>query len=157
LKIIQNVDFEKLNIFLDIYGDGYERDGIVKQIASSHYVKYKGVVSREELIHKYEDYTIALVPLSVPIYGAVPSKIYELINNHIPIFYCGSGEASKLILDNKIGLVVGSIDYKSMEDKLKALTLDSSVISEYRTNSIYYSYNGFNFNGQFKQLIKFIE
>jgi glycosyltransferase involved in cell wall biosynthesis len=157
LNIIQNVDFRKLNVFLDIYGEGYEKERILAHIEGNPHVKYKGVVNRKSLLQKYQDYNLALVPLSTPIYGAVPSKVYELINNHIPILYCGSGEAAKIITDYSVGVVVGSEDYKSMEEELKAIKSSKLALKEFRNNAVNCSLEVFNFNRQFDELINFIE
>ena len=51
LEIISNVNFDKLNIKSDIYGDGNEKDQIVKFIESNKIrnVSYKGVLTKSEL------------------------------------------------------------------------------------------------------------
>jgi len=156
-KIVQKVNFSKLNIYLDIYGDGYERDSIVNFIKDKTHINYKGVIKREQLLHQYKYYNLALVPLSTPIYGAVPSKIYELINNHIPIIYCGSGEAAKIILDNNVGSVIGSEDFETMEQVLLDIRSNLEILKEFKKNTIFSSTIIFNFDTQFDNFLKFIK
>lgn len=120
LSILKNINFVEINMDFHIYGDGNQKEEIVKLISNSKItnVKYLGLLPKEELLSKLINYDFSIAPLKIHIRGAVPSKIFECINNNIPIVYLGGGEAAEIINTHKIGYVLNSSDFNGLEKLL---------------------------------------
>jgi len=127
LNIVKNIDFKKLGVQFHIYGSGNELDELLQYIKDKPgtNVVYKGSLSKQELNQVIGKYHTSIVPLRRNIKGAVPSKIFELINYQIPIIYVGGGEAAGLIEKWKIGYTSCPSDFIALEkniDRLKNLS-----------------------------------
>ena len=123
LGVIENVNFKELGVEFHIYGDGAERneieDYLVKNPASN--VFYMGSISKLELSQIIPYFLASIIPLKTSIYGAVPSKVYELISHGVPILFSGDGEGSSIVKDNHLGYCNDSGDYCSLSTNLKSL------------------------------------
>lgn len=116
LGVIENIDFEKLNAELHLYGDGNERILIENFITIKNlYTKEKqtiflyDAIPSKEIAQKLADYDAAIIIQKKQILGTVPSKIYEAMAAGLPILLCGSGESADLIQKYDLGIVVESI------------------------------------------------
>lgn len=143
------------NLILDIYGDGNQIDDIIKISESNNYINYKGKLSKKDLLNKYIDYHFAFVPLAKPIYGAVPSKIFELMNISLPIIFYGEGEGSTIIDDLKIGYSTNNIS-KLAEILNNLSNLDESKYLLMKENALEFAISEYNFEYQFNSLCNFI-
>lgn len=155
LDICKNVDFEKYNAELHIYGSGMEEKEIRIFSKKKPSIFFKGSVSSSEIKEILPQYDFSLVPLANSIYGAVPSKIFELIKLGIPVIYMGTGEARNIIEENKIGHCILSKDYIALEkllEKIKINTIDTQ--KKYKQNCIKLNSKKFNFNIQKKHFIE---
>lgn len=74
-----------------------------------------GVVNRDKVPEVLGRYGGALVPLVKNIYGAVPSKIYEMMAAGLPILYSGDGEAAELISRFEAGWISHPQDWTSLK------------------------------------------
>lgn len=127
--IVKNVNFKKLNVKLDLYGSGNELNKIQNflKLNPKLNISYKGSLPKEDLLKILPNYNASIVPLTTYIKGAVPSKIFELIKLRVPILFLGGGEASRLIIDWKVGYVSTPKNYNSLEfniNKMKSLKSD---------------------------------
>jgi glycosyltransferase involved in cell wall biosynthesis len=141
IDICHHIDFKALGVEFHIYGKGNELEQIEHYIdgGKDTNVFYKGSFDADTIREKLKTYDFALVPLRNRIYGAVPSKIFELTLLHVPILFCGGGEGAEIIEKEGIGLVSepGNFDelaeniakskqlsiaeYKEMVEKCKTL------------------------------------
>ena len=159
LEIISNVNFDKLNIKSDIYGDGNEKDQIVKFIESNKIrnVSYKGVLTKSELDLTLPWYHFALVPLKIYIYWAVPSKIYELASYGVPMIYMGEGEVASLVIDHNLGYTIKPQDFTSLEKMLKVIVkMDPRSYEQLQRSCLKASTCEFSFGKQIRAFMNFI-
>ena len=158
LKICKNIDFEKLNIEFHIYGAGMEEKEIVAYIKKGGKpIYFHGSVSALEIKSKIRNYDIALVPLLKTIYGAVPSKIFEMMQLGMPMLYIGGGEAAEIIKKNSIGLVSKPDDFITFEENILLYKNMSDVdYYTYVKNNLSAHKKEFHLSFQLKKLNQFI-
>ena len=111
-----------------------------------------------ELASIIRKYDIAMVPLATTIYGAVPSKIFELMQLGIPILYVGGGEALKIVETNNIGLSSFPKDYEKLTKNI--ITFKEMTPNQYALfvkNSLQSHKNEYNLNLQGNALSHFID
>ena len=119
LEICQSINFKKLGAEFHIYGAGMHLEQIIEITKQHKGIFYHGVVSSSEIKEKIRLYDVGLVPLKNKIYGAVPSKIFELMQLGVPILFFGEGEGQKLVKDNGLGMYCKSNDFNCLEDNIK--------------------------------------
>ncbi len=123
LGIIQNVDFKKYGAEFHIFGGGNQTDEIVTYIKEhdcSAY--YHGMLEKSVMVAELTKYQASIVPLTVRIYGAVPSKIFDLLPVGVPILFCGGGEGAQIVKEYNIGLVSEPSDYEALEKNIRIIT-----------------------------------
>lgn len=101
LAICKNVDFEALNAELHIYGDGNQKNEILKLNKTG--IVYHEPVSKSEIQRLMTDYDFSLIPLRTYIFGAFPSKITAAVASAIPILFLGEGEGARVVSQLNIG------------------------------------------------------
>jgi glycosyltransferase involved in cell wall biosynthesis len=118
LEIIENIDFEKINAELHLYGNGNERDLIENYIKTKFLNTDKkqtvflyDAIASKEIAQKLADYDAAIVIQKKQILGTVPSKIYEAMAAGLPILLLGSGESAYLIKKYNLGIVLSIKPY----------------------------------------------
>lgn len=123
--ICRNVDFVGSNAELHIYGAGSERKTIEKYIATNpdKGVYLHNIVSREDIPSTLMQHDATLIPLVTPIYGAVPSKIYEAMAAGLPIIFAGGGEGEQLVAKHNTGWICTPSDYTSIEGTIKKVAI----------------------------------
>jgi glycosyltransferase involved in cell wall biosynthesis len=156
LKLIQNTDFKRLGIDFDIYGKGNEEQEIIAYLKNNPdcRVHYKGQLSNEALIKKIPCYHASIVPLQNRILGAVPSKIFELMQSGVPIIFCGGGEGAAIVNEFGVGLTSAPGDYQQLYVNLQVLKNMSG--EDYQTivnNCVFASEKAFSFATQFKSFL----
>ena len=159
-ELIKNIDFKKIGVELDIYGDGNELKKILKYISEnpSSNINYKGFLSKEKIDEKIGHYHSALVPLKTKILGAVPSKIFELIKAEVPIIYVGDkGEAFDLVRNWKVGYVSQPTNYELIEKNIFQMHNNITDYNIFKKNCIKIAETNLNFNKQFDKLIKLLK
>ncbi|MFK8059955.1 MAG: glycosyltransferase family 4 protein [Polaribacter sp.] len=134
LDICKEIDFKKLNVEFHIYGQGMEEDEI--RIISNYKNKnifFHGSKNNKEIKKEIIKYDFGFVPLKNRIYGAVPSKIFELMQLGTPILFFGEGEATNIIENNKIGFCSITNNYEDLRKLL--ITMNNLSNEEYKTLS----------------------
>lgn len=155
-EIVEQIDFKGLDVEFHIYGNGNERDKIVEYIDKNPHcnILYKGAVSKSELHGILPGYQAALVPLVNNIKGAVPSKIFELMQLQVPILFCGGGEGAKIVEKYNVGFTSTPGDYPALRDAIIEMkNLSAEDYFELKNNCMTVSNNVFNFEKQVSDLI----
>ena len=134
LSIIKEVDFKGLGVEFHIYGGGGQYEEITQYLHNNPggNVFIHGSVPKDMMASVYSDNDAAIVPLAVDIYGAFPSKIYDILPFGLPILFCGGGEGAEFISQNNLGYVSAPGDYKMLETNIKKL----STLNECEYDSI---------------------
>jgi hypothetical protein len=112
LAICKNVDFEALNTELHIYGDGNQKNEILKLDKKN--VVYHEPVSKKEIQRLMANYDFSLIPLRTYIFGAFPSKITAAVASAIPVLFLGEGEGAKIVSQLNIGKSLNFDEFESL-------------------------------------------
>ncbi len=158
--ICRNICFSQLNAEFHIYGDGVEKPEISRYIADNN---YKGIflhdsVKRDLIPATIMQYDVTLIPLIKPIYGAVPSKIYEAMAAGLPIIFTGGGEGAEIIREYRTGWVCPPSDYDAIIIKIKEISLlDKVQFENIKNNCIAAAKNVFNRDRQIEKLNIFLQ
>lgn len=157
--IVRNVPFKELGMEFHILGGGKQLEEIQAYI-SEHpdcNVFAHGFVPKEEIASRMEAFDASIVPLATRIRGAVPSKIYDILPQGIPILFCGGGEGASFISSHDTGYVSDPGDYDGLIDNLKKLRDLSEVEYEKMSaNCIRTSKDELNFDKQMRECNEFI-
>ena len=86
LSLLKSVDFKALDVEMHLYGGGNQMDKILSYInKGDKNIWYHGYVSKQQMNVELKKYDLSIIPLATHIYGAVPSKIFDLLPAGIPI------------------------------------------------------------------------
>ncbi|MFA0964672.1 glycosyltransferase family 4 protein [Roseivirga sp. BDSF3-8] len=98
-RYVKELKFADRNLELHIYGDGAEKDEVENYIKANPDcgIIMHGRVSRDRIPALLSAHDGIFAPLTRPIFGAVPSKIYEGMAAGVPILFAGGGEGQELI------------------------------------------------------------
>jgi glycosyltransferase involved in cell wall biosynthesis len=158
-NICKNINFKELNVEFHIYGDGMEKQLIIDYSKDTNRnIFFHGSISATEVKEKIRKYDIALVPLKNRIQGAVPSKLFELMQLGVPILYTTcEGEAKSIIKENNLGFVSESNNYKSLKHTiLKFKNLDDDEFLMMSNNCLKMHEKEYRLDYQLKNLISYI-
>lgn len=159
LSIIQNVDFNKLGVEFHVVGGGGQFEAISEYVKSNQCsnVYIHGSVPKEKMPEYYAKFDAAIVPLAVSIYGAFPSKIYDVLPFGLPVLFCGTGEGSEFVIKNRVGFVANPGDYVGLSKNIS--TISNMPDSEYgflSTQCIEVVRKELDFNLQMSRLIEYL-
>jgi glycosyltransferase involved in cell wall biosynthesis len=159
LEICKNVDFENIRCEFHIYGRGMQEEDIKNFISNSDKpIYFHGAFLKSEANTILSKYDAALVPLATHIKGAMPSKIYELIQLEVPILFSGKGDGATLIIEEEIGLVSKPGDWKSINSMLDSFSkMSEQEINKWINNQRSLHRDRFNYNTQFEKLNTFLK
>lgn len=144
--VCKSINFKTIGAEFHIYGAGGEKDEI-ETFLKSHPdcgITYHGVVSRDELPKALLNSDMTLIPLVKNIFGAVPSKIYESMAAGLPIMFMGEGEGSKIVKENKLGIVAHSKDYNQLKENIIYAATHPDEVAAMTRNCIEAANNKFN-------------
>lgn len=121
LALCRAIHFARLGVAFHIYGDGMEKEALCAFLEANpdRGISYHGYLTRADLPAVLKTYDFTLVPLVTPIYGAVPSKIYEAMAAGLPLIFSGGGEGARLIEAHRLGWAVRPGDYAAIENLIK--------------------------------------
>jgi len=157
--ICRNINFSELGVEFHIYGEGAEKQEIINYLAEN---KDKGIflhgsVKRDSVPATIMQYDLTLIPLIKPIYGAVPSKIYEAMAAGLPIIFTGGGEGADIIRDYNTGWVCEPSDFAAISAKIHEIgNMNNDQLNIIRANCINAATNIFNRDKQIEQLHLFL-
>lgn len=158
LDICRNVNFRRLGVEFHIYGAGGELKEIENYISENpdKGIIYYGKVTSDEIPQILKNADATLIPLVKNIFGAVPSKIYESMAAGVPILFSGEGEGAKIIMENNLGLVSGSKDYKNIENNIRILVDNPDDVQTIKDNCLCCAREKFNRPKQVADLNKYL-
>jgi glycosyltransferase involved in cell wall biosynthesis len=158
LEICKSIEFKKLNAEFHIYGAGMDKDEIEKIAEKENNIFFHGVVSPSIVKEKIRLYDVSLVPLKNRIYGAVPSKIFELMQLGVPIIFLGEGEGELLVKQNKLGMVSTTNDFDNLKEIIKSYgLLKKNEYCNLSKNSLESHEKEFRLDYQLDKFVNFIE
>lgn len=146
-QLCKSVNFKEIGCELHIYGSGPELYLIQDLLsrAPDRGIRYCGTVDRDAVPEILSKYGAALVPLVKNIYGAVPSKIYEMMAAGLPILYSGAGEAAEIIAQSKAGWISAPCDWDAFKKNVEQfITIDEVEYNEIRQRNRLTAYNNFD-------------
>ena len=157
LELCQNIELQKLNMELHLFGDGAEKaqiEAIIQQKPEQK-IFFHGMLERNELHKKLQSLDVAVVPLTTRIYGSVPSKIFEYGSLGFPILYFGGGEGETIVIENKLGWVAKVGNYIELNQQLKWISkMGKSDLFEMKKRILATSQDNFNLDSQMNQFVK---
>ncbi len=109
------------------------------------------------MVAELTNYHASIVPLAVNITGAVPSKIFDLLQIVVEILFCAGGECSKIVIDHKIGFTSNPSDYAALEAnirKISSLPLDG--YKQLKCNCYEAARSYFSYEQQTKKYVDFL-
>lgn len=156
--LIKNVNFKSLGVEMHLYGAGNQVNDIKHYIDSgAENIYYHGTLSRLEIDKALLQYDASIVALVTHIYGAVPSKIFDLLPAGVPILFCGEGEGADIVSSNGFGLVCSNSDYKGLEDNIRAMkNMSEQDYGQLSSNCKSASLGKFSFKRQMQDFIAFL-
>ena len=138
---------------LDVYGDGGDVEPLMATIASQEIasVTYHGSVSPAELAPILPKFSYSLIPLTVQIHGAVPSKLFDSVSRGVPVIFMGGGEGAKIVKEFGLGYCVDPGDFQGLNKVLSNIN-EQLYLSHYR-NCLDYTQGHLSFDNQFDRLL----
>lgn len=119
MKEVNKVDKE---IVLDIYGDGMERNTIIKKIKEynlNNNIQLKGFVSPQKLQKYLEKYTLILIPSYKESFGLVA---LEAMSYGIPVIMYDTAKGPLELVNKDNGVVIKNRDTKKMAQEIVKLS-----------------------------------
>ncbi len=159
-EICEKINFKELDIEFHIYGAGMDESAILKytQENQDSNIYFHGSVSADKINDELLKYDFALVSLKTHIYGAVPSKIFELLALGIPILFKGSGEGEQIVKENSIGFTVLADDFNNFEKQLSKIKMINQEEYTMLSSKCLKVHNEvFNLSIETRKLLSFIE
>lgn len=156
--LIKNVDFESLGAEMHLYGAGNQVNLIQEYIASgAKKIYYHGTLTRDEMDKALLDYDASIVALVTHIYGAVPSKIFDLLPAGVPILFAGGGEGADIVSSNNFGLVCSNSDYRALEENIRSMkNMSDEEYNKLSENCLAASTGKFSFMHQMTEFVRFL-
>jgi glycosyltransferase involved in cell wall biosynthesis len=159
LTLCKSIPFKKLGFELHIYGDGVEKKELQSFLSKNpnNGIFYHGNAKREDIPKLLHLHDLTIIPLIKPIFGAIPSKIYEAMAAGLPIIFAGGGEGATLIEQNQTGWICEPSDFESMADTLIHISnLSAKQLYEKKVNCKLAAEKIFNREIQINQLHDFL-
>ena len=102
-------------------------------------------------------YHASIIPLTVRIRGAVPSKLFDLLPLGVPILFCGGGEGEEIVKENQLGLVSAPGDYERLSKNIRAMShLPDEEYRQLKANCLRLSQTTFCFERQLEAYKRFL-
>lgn len=158
-ELCKQIDFNALGAEFHIYGAGSEKNEIAAYIQDNpdRGIYLHETVHRDKIPETLMQYDVTLIPLVTPIYGAIPSKIYEAMAAGLPVIFSGGGEGERIINEHQAGWACAPSDYKDIAQKIKDVALlNKEQLEHLKTNCINAARDVFNREIQIEHLNQFL-
>ena len=138
------------NVVFRIYGDGPLYETLKEKINNLNLNNYVFLMGKVMNPYKYiKNSDLFVLPSVYEPFGLV---IVESLTLHVPVLAAENAATSKLICNNKTGLIVNnSID--GIYDGLKKFILNRSLVDEYKKNLENYKYDNIELIKQIEQVL----
>ena len=157
--IVQHIPFKEMGVEFHILGGGKQLEEIqeyIKQHPDCNVFAH-GFVPKEKIAQWLDQYDASIVPLATRIRGAVPSKIYDILPQGLPILFCGGGEGADFISDHKAGLISEPGDYDALINNIELLRdMSNKDYQQMSANCIKVSKEELNFDKQMKECCEWL-
>ncbi len=159
LGLIKSVDFKALGVEFHLYGSGNQCEEIKSHLTGRDLnVYYHGSLPKQEMVNTLMGYNASIVPLTVRIHGAVPSKIFDLMPLGVPALFCGGGEGARIIEEYGVGLTSPPADFEALIDNIKRLReMPDEEYQAMRRRCVEAAGGDFNFDRQMERYLGFLE
>ncbi len=153
LSLIKAIDFKAIGAELHIYGGGNQAVEIEEWIEGKDLnVFYHGYIDKCKIADTLSQYHASIIPLTVRIQGAVPSKIFDMISIGTPILYSGGGEGADIVERYGVGFVSEPSDFGALQANIvKMKDLSDREYAQIISNSLSASQTDFSFEDQIKR------
>ena len=120
-------------------------------------IYYHGYVSKQEMSDELKKYDLSIIPLATHIHGAVPSKIFDLLPEGVPILFSGDGEGASIVRDYGFGLVSKHGDYAALSHNISIFAeMSDSEYAAYVSNCLDAAHGAFSFKTQMARFCVFL-
>ena len=159
LSLLKSVDFAALGVEMHLYGGGNQMNDILAYIKDGEKnIYYHGYLSKQEVNEELKKYDLSVIPLAASIHGAVPSKIFDLLPEGIPILFSGEGEGARIVREYGFGLVSAHGDYAALSRNIRAFVeMSDEEYARYVNNCLEASCDTFSFDKQMERFTRFID
>ena len=159
LSLLRGIDFVGLNVEMHLYGGGNQMAEIEEYISQGDKnIYYHGYVSKQQMGEELKKYDLSIIPLAAHIHGAVPSKIFDLLPEGIPILFSGEGEGARIVNEYGLGLVSPHGDYVALAQNIQAFVdMTEEEYAALVNNCLSASRDTFSFAKQMERFCEFID
>ena len=157
--IVKNIPFKEMGMEFHILGGGKQLEEIQQYIVENPdcQVYAHGFVPKEEISSWMEKFDASIVPLVTRIHGAVPSKIYDILPQGLPILFCGGGEGADFISERNVGMISEPGNYAELRENLEKLRdLPEEEYAAMSAHCIKVSKEELNFDKQINECVGFL-
>ncbi len=158
LSLLRSVDFASLGVEMHLYGGGNQMDDILSYIkGGDKQIYYHGYVSKQEMAGELKKYDLSIIPLATHIHGAVPSKIFDLLPEGVPILFSGEGEGARIVQEYGFGLVSKHGDYVALARNIETFVkMSDEEYTLYAANCLNAARDTFSFEKQMERFGDFL-
>jgi glycosyltransferase involved in cell wall biosynthesis len=114
------------HVRFDFVGDGPTKDALVDQAVrlGVRHMRFFDPVPHDRIPKLLAGADVVIVPLKLPIEGAVPSKLYEAMAAGAAVLLVAEGEPASLLAEAGAGITVQPGDAAEIADAMKRLIAD---------------------------------
>lgn len=158
-SLLRSINFVELGVEMHLYGGGNQMSAIEEYIAQGDKnIYYHGYVSKQQMSEELRKYDLSIIPLAAHIHGAVPSKIFDLLPEGIPVLFSGEGEGARIVKDYGFGLVSTHGDYAALAQNIRTFAnMTDEEYAAYVNNCLCASHDTFSYTKQMERFTKFID
>lgn len=158
LSLLRSINFVELGVEMHLYGGGNQMIAIEEYIAQGDKnIYYHGYVSKQQMSEELKKYDLSIIPLAAHIHGAVPSKIFDLLPEGIPVLFSGEGEGARIVEEYGFGLVSTHGDYAALAQNIRTFVdMTNEEYATYVNNCLDASRDTFSFTKQMERFAQFI-
>lgn len=138
--LIQAIDYliqtGTTDITCSIYGEGGEKDSLVKLIDEKSLQKYvflKGAINNDTLRDSLPNYTMMVIPSRSESFGLVA---LEAFNAELPVIASNISGLNEVVRNNETGLLFDAEQPISLADKIRLMSNQDSSKSLYTRNAL---------------------
>ena len=139
LDLAESVDKDKYQFL--IFGKGAEKEMLEKEAEKRNltHVRFCGTVD-ENTVYSLLNYSaMTYIPLvNSNLKDSIPTKTYEALGAACPIFMVADGDATKLVYDSGLGMVLSPDNIEDLTRVFRIFVRDYSFIKSKRENAIRY-------------------